>query len=112
MPQSNIDPHAEDLTEDRRFPFCSPEGLIDLSRRAGLALVDCVAIEMPTVFKDFDDYWQPFTLGAGPAPGYCISLDPQARQRLKEKLRDHLPPTEDGSISLKTKAWAVRAKVG
>jgi SAM-dependent methyltransferase len=107
-----LDPHARDLTEDRRFPFCTPEGLTDLSRRAGLAFVDCVAIEMPTVFKDFDDYWQPFTLGAGPAPGYCMSLDPRARQRLKEKLHDHLPPTEDGSISLRAKAWAVRAKVG
>jgi hypothetical protein len=66
---------------------------------------------MPAVFKNFEDYWRPFTLGAGPAPGYCMSLDPQARQRLKEKLHDSLPCSEDGSILLRTRAWAVKAMV-
>lgn len=107
-----LDPNAVDLTEDKRFPFCTPDGLADLARRGGLASVDCTAIEMPTVFKDFQDYWHPFTLGAGPAPGYCMSLDPQARQRLKEKLHNSLPRCEDGSIPLKTRAWAVKALVG
>ena len=68
-----LDPNALDLTEDRRFPFCTLDGLTDLAKRAGLASVDCTRIEMPTVFKDFQDYWDPFTLGAGPAPGYCMS---------------------------------------
>lgn len=107
-----LDPNALDLTEDRRFPFCTPDGLADLAKRAGLASVDCAPIEMLSVFKDFQDYWHPFTLGAGPAPGYCMSLDPQARQRLKEKLHDSLPRREDGSIPLKTRAWAVKAVVG
>jgi SAM-dependent methyltransferase len=107
-----LDPNALVLSEDRRFPFCTPDGLSDLVKRAGLVSVDCTAIEVPTVFKDFQDYWQPFTLGAGPAPGYCMSLDPQARQRLKERLHDSLPLSEDGSIPLKARAWAVRAMVG
>jgi hypothetical protein len=63
------------------------------------------------VFKDFDDYWTPFTLGAGPAPGYCASLAPDDRQRLKEKLRDSLPYREDGAIPLQIRAWAVKAIV-
>jgi ubiquinone/menaquinone biosynthesis C-methylase UbiE len=108
----SLDPNAHDLTEDRRFPFCTPEGLSDLAKRAGLTSVDCGAIETPTVFKDFDDYWRPFTLGAGPAPGYCANLDPDTRQRLKDKLNTDLTRTEDGSISLRAKAWALRAKVG
>jgi SAM-dependent methyltransferase len=107
-----LDPNALDLTEDRRFPFCTPDGLIDLAKGAGLESIDCTRIEVPTVFKDFQDYWDPFTLGAGPAPGYCMSLNPQARQRLKEKLHDSLPRCKDGSIPLKTRAWAVRAMVG
>ena len=68
-------------------------------------------IEVATVFKDFEDYWRPFTLGAGPAPGYCASLDPAARQRLKEKLQTDLPRREDGSIPLKARAWAIKAVV-
>jgi SAM-dependent methyltransferase len=105
----SLNPQAVDLAENRRFPFCTPEGLADLAGRAGLAPVDCAPIEVPTVFADFDDYWQPFTLGAGPAPGYCASLAPEARQQLKEKLQHDLPRREDGSIHLKTRAWAVKA---
>jgi hypothetical protein len=51
----------------------------------------------------------PFTLGAGPAPGYCASLDPSARERLRKKLLATLPRADDGSIPLKARAWAVRA---
>jgi SAM-dependent methyltransferase len=106
-----LDPSTRDLTEDRRFPFCSPEGLTDLARRACIAWPECTSIEVSTVFKDFDDYWHPFTLGAGPAPGYCSTLDPDARQRLKEKLHHDLPRREDGAIQLKARAWAVKAIV-
>jgi SAM-dependent methyltransferase len=106
-----LDPHALDLTEDRRFPFCTLDGLADLAIGAGLAPVDCTPIEMPTVFQDFEDYWHPFTLGVGPAPGYCVSLDPKTRQRLKDKLNDSLPRREDGSIALKVRAWAIKAVV-
>jgi SAM-dependent methyltransferase len=107
-----LDPGAAELSEDRRFPFCTPEGLTALAKDAGMARIDCTAIEVPTVFRDFDDYWRPFTLGAGPAPGYCTSLDEAARQRLKERLQKSLPRAADGSIVLKARAWAVKAAVG
>lgn len=105
-----LDPNAKDLTEDRRFPFCTADGLTSLAKSAGLTAVDCIQIEVPTLFKDFEDYWHPFTLGAGPAPGYCLSLDPHTRQRLKEKLYGSLPRSADGAIPLKARAWAVGGK--
>jgi hypothetical protein len=67
---------------------------------------------VPTVFRDFDDFWRPFTLGAGPAPGYCTSLAPDARERLKETLLASLPYQADGSIAFNAKAWAVKTTVG
>ena len=108
----SFDPAAVELSEDVRFPFCTPDGLTELMRNAGLARTDCTPIEVPTVFRDFEDFWHPFTLGAGPAPGYCASLAPDARQRLKERLHDSLPRGADGSIPLKARAWAVKAVVG
>lgn len=106
-----LDPTAQELTEGRRFPFCTPDGLIGLAKAVGLQNVACAPIEAPTVFKNFEDYWIPFTLGAGPAPGYCASLDPIARDRLKDALITKLPQGSDGAIALKTKAWAVKAEV-
>jgi SAM-dependent methyltransferase len=106
---TTLDPRARDLSEGGRFPFCTPEGLTALMNNAGFARIECVPIAVPTVFRDFDDYWRPFTLGAGPAPGYCTSLDAAARQRLKEKLQEILPRDADGSIPLKARAWAVKA---
>lgn len=104
-----LDPAASELSEDRRFPFCTPDGLTDLAKAAGLGRIECIAIEVPTVFADFDDYWRPFTLGVGPAPGYCASLAPDAREVLKELLAASLPHKADGSIALTARAWAVRA---
>jgi ubiquinone/menaquinone biosynthesis C-methylase UbiE len=104
-----LDPAVRDLAEDRRFPFCTQDGLIELVKSAGLTRIDCAPIEIPTAFRDFEDYWHPFTLGAGPAPGYCVSLEPEARQRLHERLQQSLPREADGSIPLKARAWAVKA---
>ena len=72
--------------------------------------VECIAIEEATPFADFDDFWRPFTLGAGPAPGYCASLGPEARERLRVRLERSLPRRADGSILLAAKAWAVRGQ--
>ncbi len=61
---------AADLDEGRRFQVCKPDRLETLFRAAGLKDVETFAIEVPTVFRDFDDYWSPFLGGQGPAPGY------------------------------------------
>lgn len=107
---TSLDPAASELTEDRRFPFCTPDGLRVLVSDAGFAAIDMTGIETPTIFRDFEDYWRPFTLGAGPAPGYCMNLAPGTRERLRAKLSETLPRQADGSIHLSTRAWAVKAR--
>ena len=91
-----------------RFPGCRPEPLIALFSAAGLRDVAVEAIDVPTVFKDFDDYWSPFLGGQGPAPGYCMSLSEPDRVALRDRIRAGLPVAPDGSISLIARAWAVR----
>ncbi|MBA3325610.1 MAG: class I SAM-dependent methyltransferase [Rhodobacteraceae bacterium] len=103
-----LDPEAEALSERRRFPGCTPDGLRALVLGAGLPPAECTSIETPTVFRDFDDLWRPFTLGAGPAPGYCVALDPDARLRLRDRLEADLPRGENGTILLKARAWALK----
>jgi SAM-dependent methyltransferase len=97
-----------ELDEGRRFPLCRPEPLRELWTRAGLTDVSVGAIDVPTVFADFDDYWTPFLGGQGPAPGYVASLPEDRRTALRERLRAQLPVEADGTIRLTARAWAVR----
>lgn len=103
-----LDARARTLDEGPRFPLCQPQPLAALFNGAGLSTVEVKAIDVPTRFKDFDDYWTPFLGGQGPAPTYCMSLDEEKRGALRERLRAKLPFRPDGSIDLVARAWAVR----
>jgi SAM-dependent methyltransferase len=105
-----LDPEAAALDEGARFPICAPERLEALWRDAGLAEVSSRAVDVPTVFSGFDDYWGPFLGGQAPAPGYCMSLDENRRAALREHIRQQLPAAPDGSIHLIARAWAVQGR--
>jgi len=106
-----LDPAAAKLDEGRRFPLCQPTPLAELFIHAGLQSVDVTAIDVPTRFRDFDDYWSPFLGGQGPAPGYAMSLSEERRAELRDHIRASLPIAKDGSIDLIARAWAVRGQV-
>lgn len=106
-----IDPAAKKLDEGERFPLCRPTAPERLFQEAGLKNVEVRAIDVPTVFRDFDNYWSPFLGGQGPAPGYVMSLGKGQRTALEEKLRAVLPVHSDGTIALIARAWAVRGVV-
>jgi SAM-dependent methyltransferase len=102
-----IDPKARELDERKRFPFCTRDGLTALCGEAGLPSPIIAPLEIETQFPDFEAFWRPFTLGAGPAPGYCMNLPEDQRCRLKARLGDRLGTT--GPIRLVGRAWAVKA---
>jgi hypothetical protein len=52
-----------------------------------LQQVEVCPIDIPTAFRDFDDYWSPFLGGQGPAPGYAMSLSEERRGALRERIR-------------------------
>jgi len=106
-----LDPDAAKLDEGARFPLCRREALEKLFDSAGLEEVEVTAIDIPTLFANFDDYWKPFLGGQGPAPAYTMSLGEKARARLRERIRERLPTEASGSISLTARAWAARASV-
>lgn len=105
------DPRAEGLDEGVRFPLCRPEALAALFTAPGLADVEVTSLDIPTPFTSFDDYWEPFLGGQGPAPAYVMSLDEGSREQLRERVRARLPVAADGSIPLTARAWAARATV-
>ena len=103
-----LNPEAKALDEGPRFPLCNEKSLAALFKEAGLREVQTRAIDAPTPFRDFDDYWTPFLGGQGPAPGYCMSLSEEKRAALRERIRSKLPLRPDGSIQLIARAWAVK----
>ena len=69
-------------------------------RRATLS----ASLEHPT----FDEWWEPYTDGVGPAGSYLASLDPERRTVLRERCRAMLP---DEPFVLTSWAWAARGLV-
>ncbi|HMN27386.1 MAG TPA: methyltransferase domain-containing protein, partial [Caldilineaceae bacterium] len=79
-----LNPKDAALDQAERFPLCQPEPLQALFEEAGLHSVSVRAIDIPTLFRDFDDFWQPFLGRQGAAPTYLASLDSETRDRIRE----------------------------
>jgi SAM-dependent methyltransferase len=102
-----LDPAAASLDQGRRYPLCHPERLRDLFRGAGLEFGEVQALYVPTVFRNFEDYWAPIETGHGRASEYVATLARDHLERLRESLRARLPRAADGSIPLTARAWAI-----
>ena len=106
-----IDPAARSLDEGVRFPLCRPEALRRLFDDAGLRDIESRPIDVPTTFTSFDDYWQPFLGGQGPAPGYVAGLSAEHRERLRLAIQERAPADSNGLIHMTARAWAIRGVV-
>jgi len=103
-----LDSAIEHLDEAVRFPLCRRDALAALAEEQGLSEVATTALEIPTVFAGFDEYWQPMLGAQGPAPSYVGSLTEGDREGLRERLRSELRVSAEGTITLTARAWAVR----
>jgi SAM-dependent methyltransferase len=74
-------------------------------RRAGLRDVQDGAVEASVDYTGFDDFWEPFTFGVGPAGLHLASLPADRQAALREACRERLP---DGRFSLTARAWYAR----
>ena len=107
---TEVEPSAADLDEGNRFTICHPDRLTALWQSGGLTDVQVRALWVPMQFTDFDDFWQPFLGGQGPAGGLLASLPEDARDGIADVLRRRLPAAGDGTIRLTARAWAVRGQ--
>jgi trans-aconitate methyltransferase len=106
-----VSPNDSKLDQAERFPMCQPEPLEALFTETGLNAVSSRAIEFPTVFKNFDDYWLPFLGKQGAAPTYLASVNEEIREKIRARLQTRLLPSVDGTIPLRARAWAVQGTV-
>jgi SAM-dependent methyltransferase len=94
--------------DERHMPLCTRGALADLWLAHGLRDVDEQPLTIDMVFSSFDDYWQPFCRGQGPAGVYVASLDESRRAALEARLCDRLTST---GLALQARAWAVRGVI-
>lgn len=107
----NIDPEAISFDEAIRFPICNEINLQALFNRNGYKDSEVVALDIKTVFKDFNDFWDPFLGRQGPAPGYYNSLEKEKQEALRCLIQKKIKYEKDGSINMIARSFAIRSIV-
>jgi ubiquinone/menaquinone biosynthesis C-methylase UbiE len=82
-----------------------------LWERGGLEAVDTQVIRIPTVYSDFDDFWDSNVVPVGPYGKLVAGMSASTREELRMRLRDHLPVSSDGRIVYESLANAVKGRV-
>jgi ubiquinone/menaquinone biosynthesis C-methylase UbiE len=83
--------------------------IADRLRRAGLADVRDGTLAAHAEYSGFDDFWEPFTFGVGPAGEHLRTLSPDAQAQVRDACRAALP--DDGPFALDARAWFARGTV-
>jgi SAM-dependent methyltransferase len=81
--------------------------LAALFAQAGLSAVQSSTLTVRVRQPDFESWWEPFTLGVGPAGAYLAALDGDRRNALREQCRRQLP---DGPFEVSALAWAATGR--
>jgi ubiquinone/menaquinone biosynthesis C-methylase UbiE len=107
-----LDPSAERLDE-KHMPLCRTGELAELFRTAGLVDVQEKALEIMLPFASFEDYWNPFLDGQGPAGSYVAGLAAEKRSALRDWLKERLVTRQHaaGGYSLRGRVHAARGTV-
>jgi SAM-dependent methyltransferase len=103
-----LDPEAPD--EGAVMRYCTPAELAALWSGASLRDVVTDELVVQADYVDFDDYWSPFPAGVAPSGAYCVSLEADKREALREACFRRLgSPT--GPFRLRARAWFVRGEI-
>ncbi len=94
-----------EVDDESGLPGTREGHLAELMEAAGLRDVEPATLTSSLEHQSFDEWWQPFTLGVGPAGKYVASLDAERQAELRERCRSLLPTAP---FVVTAKAWAAR----
>ena len=81
--------------------------LARLFTQAGLGGTQVTTLTVRVRYGSFEEWWEPFTLGVGPAGAYVASLAPDRREALRDQCRRRLPA---GPAEISATAWAATGR--
>jgi len=97
-----LDPEVED---ESQLAGAREGHLPQLFHGAGLREIEETALIVSVEHPSFDDWWEPFTLGVGPAGRYTAALDAERQAQLRERCHEAL---HAAPFVLRAQAWAAR----
>jgi SAM-dependent methyltransferase len=97
-----------DVQDESQLAGAREGHLTELFQAAGLDEVEETALSVTVEHPTFEEWWEPFTLGVGPAGGYVAGLDAERQAWLRERCRELLPAAP---FALTARAWAARGLV-
>jgi SAM-dependent methyltransferase len=97
-----------DVNDESNFAGASEGDLARLFESAGLHDIDDGVVSVDVEIPTFEEWWEPFTLGVGPAGDLTRSLDPERQIQLREKCRELQPAAP---FVMTAVAWAARGRV-
>jgi ubiquinone/menaquinone biosynthesis C-methylase UbiE len=98
---------APEQPDESDFQGGSRESLVSILEGAGLDDVEVTELAVTVTHPTFDEWWQPYLHGVGPAGEAVASLDPDRRQQMEQTLRRNLG---DGPFDVTAVAWAGRGR--
>ena len=99
-----LDPGLEDESERAG----TREGqLVELFAAAGLGDVRPGSVSVTIEHAGFDEWWEPFTAGVGPAGSYVAGLTAERRAELRDHCRASMA---GGPLTISARAWAVTGR--
>jgi SAM-dependent methyltransferase len=100
----DIDPDAQN---ESQLAGAREGHLAELCEEAGLKDIDPTSLTVIVRFPTFADWWEPFTLGVGPAGAHVSQLDAGQRVVLRARCEQLLPRAP---FEIAASAWCVRAR--
>jgi SAM-dependent methyltransferase len=97
-----LDPGVED---ESALAGASRGDLERIFREAGPTHVEEHVLTVHVEHPSFEEWWEPFTLGVGPAGAYVAALTPERREGLRTRCRELHGP---GPFTVAASVWAVR----
>jgi SAM-dependent methyltransferase len=98
---------APDAADEAALPGTGEGDLGDLARAADLHEIGEGTLTVTVPYTGFDEWWEPYRLGVGPAGDYVAGLDEARREALRARCAELLP---EGPFEVEATAWSVVAR--
>ena len=82
--------------------------LVDVFRAAGVRDIRSTALTVSVEYQSFEEWWQPYLLGVGPAGAYVATLSDEERARLRAACEESFPSVP---FTIVATAWTAAGTV-